>query len=204
MFLGFFLCSKLWIWSCTLDENIAQTPPCCRHRYPPLSCCHHIAPASSSRIFPYVLNRTYTKIYIFEKFMKLPFQRLVIHLKRSSYEWAMVISILVLRAVQKISECTTFNVWTVPTCRKLRLTWFLIRCNVNFVELLNIQNILLLALEVELNVDENNVFLWVDPKMSMNLILWFFGVSCCASLGSQGHHHLFTSECRGSNDESST
>jgi hypothetical protein len=71
----------------------------------------------------------------------------------------MAISILVLRAVQKISECTTFNVWTVPTCRKLRLTWFLIRCNVNFVELLNIQNILLLALEVELNVDENNVFL---------------------------------------------
>jgi hypothetical protein len=34
-----------------------------------------------------------------EKFMKLPFQRVVIDFKRSSYEWVMVISILALRAV---------------------------------------------------------------------------------------------------------
>jgi hypothetical protein len=63
------------------------------------------------------------------------------------------------------------------------------------------KNILLLASEVELNVYENNVFLWVDQKMSM--ILWFLGVSCCVSLGFQGHHHWFTSKCWGSNDESS-
>jgi len=71
--------------------------------------------------------------------MKLPFQRVVIHLKSSPNEGVMPVSLLVLRAVQKFSECTTFNVLAITACRNLRLTWFLIRWNGNFVELLNIQ-----------------------------------------------------------------
>ena len=74
-----------------------------------------------------------------EMFMKLPFQRVVIHLKPSPNEGVMPVSLLALRAVQKFSECTTFNVLAIPACRNLRLTWFLIRWNRNFVELLNIQ-----------------------------------------------------------------
>ena len=72
-------------------------------------------------------------------FMKLPFQRVVIHLKPSPNEGVMPVSLLALRAVQKFSECTTFNVLAIPACRNLRLTWFLIRWDGNFVELLNIQ-----------------------------------------------------------------
>ena len=74
-----------------------------------------------------------------EIFMKLSFQRVVIHLKPSPNEGVMPVSLLALRAVQKFSECTTFNVLAIPACRNLRLTWFLIRWNGNFVDLLNIQ-----------------------------------------------------------------
>ena len=72
-------------------------------------------------------------------FMKLPFQRVVIHLKPSPNEGVMPVSLLALHAVQKFSECTPFNVLAITACRNLRLTWFLIRWNGNFVELLNIQ-----------------------------------------------------------------
>jgi len=38
--------------------------------------------------------------------------------------------------------------------------------------LLNIKNILQFSSEVEQNIDDNNDFLGIDPKMSMMLILW--------------------------------
>jgi hypothetical protein len=91
--------------------------------------------------------------------MKLPFQRVVIRFKRSPNEGVMPVSLLALRAVQKFPECTTFNVLAIPACRNLRLTWFLICWDGNFVELLNIQNMLLFASEVEQNIDDNNDFL---------------------------------------------
>ena len=84
---------------------------------------------------------------------------MVIHLKPSPNEGVMSVSLLALRAVQKFLECTTFNVLAIPACKNLRLTWFLIRWNGNFVELLNIQNMLLFAYEVEMDIDENNIFL---------------------------------------------
>ena len=71
--------------------------------------------------------------------MKLPFKRVVIHLKPSPNEGVMPVLILALRAVQKFSECAPFNVLAITACRNLRLTWFLIRWNGNFVDLLNIQ-----------------------------------------------------------------
>ena len=74
-------------------------------------------------------------------FMKLPFQQVVIHLKPNPNERVMPVSLLALRADQKFSECTTFIVLAIPACRNLWLTWFLIRWDGNFVELLNIQKI---------------------------------------------------------------
>ena len=140
MSLGFFLCSKpLNFIMYILDENIAQAP---------LHCCHHhllylvlialllpllrgISPVYSTEHIP--------KYISIEMFMKLPFQRVVIHLKPSPNEGVMPVSLLALRAVQKFSECTPFNELAITACRNLRLIWFLIRWNGNFVEILNIQ-----------------------------------------------------------------
>jgi len=130
---------SLWILSCTLDENIAQARLHCYHRHLLylvlitllLPLLHGISPVYSTEHIP--------KYRSIEKFTKLPFQRVVIRFKRSPNEGVMPVSLLALRAVQKFSECTTFNVLAIPACRNLRLTWFLIRWDGNFVELLNIQ-----------------------------------------------------------------
>ena len=88
----------------------------------------------------FVESLLYTQQNIYQTTpVKLPFQWVVIHLKPSPNEGVMSVSLLALRAVQKILECTTFNVLDIPACRNLRLTWFLIHWNGNFVELLNIQ-----------------------------------------------------------------
>ena len=75
----------------------------------------------------------------------------------------MPVSLLALRAVQKFSECITFNVLAIPACRNLRLTWFLIHWDGNFVELLNMNR----SKDVDV------------------LDLVVFGASCCASLASK-------------------
>ena len=107
----------------------------------PLHCCHRhlfylvlialllpllhgISPVYSTEHIP--------KYRSIEMFMKLPFQP-------NPNERVMPVSLLALRAVQKFSECTPFNVLAIPACRNLRLTWFLIRWNGNFMEILNIQ-----------------------------------------------------------------
>ena len=56
-----------------------------------------------------------------------------------SNEWSFILNRVQTRELCPFSECTTFNVLAIPACRNLRLTWFLIRWNGNFVELLNIQ-----------------------------------------------------------------
>ena len=96
-----------------------------------LSLLRRISPVYSTEYIP-----KYSSI---ENIMKLPFQQVVIRFKRSSNEGVMPVSLLALCAVQKFSECTIFNVLAISACRNLRLTWFLIRWNWNFVKLLNIQ-----------------------------------------------------------------
>src|SRR6185312_6384215 len=81
----------------------------------------------------YTQQNIYQNIDLLNFFMKLPFQRVVIYLKPSPNEGVMPVSLLALRAVQKFSKCTTFNVLVIPACRNLRLTWFLIRWNRNFM-----------------------------------------------------------------------
>ena len=130
---------SLWILLCTLDENIAQAALHCCHRHLfylvlialLLPLLRGISPVYSTEHIP--------KYSTIENFMKLPFQRVVIRFKRSLNEGVMHVSLLALRAVQKFPECTTFNVLAIPACRNLWLTWFLIRWNGNFVELLNNQ-----------------------------------------------------------------
>ena len=55
------------------------------------------------------------------------------------------------------------------------------------------KNMLLFASEVEQNIDDNNDFLRIDPKMSMILILWS-SEHLVVHPWLQGHHHWFTSE----------
>ena len=104
--------------------------------------------------------------------------------KRESYDRFT----LALRAVQKISECTTFDVLAITFCRKVRLTSFLIRWNWNFMGLFNIQKYTAIFFEVEQNIDDNNDFLRIDPKMSMILILWS-SERLVVHPWLQGHHH---------------
>jgi hypothetical protein len=72
--------------------------------------------------FPCVHNKTYTKYCSIETFIKLPFQRVLIHLNRSPNEGVMAVLFLLLHAVQKISERATFGNSAIPACRNLRLT----------------------------------------------------------------------------------
>ena len=113
---------SLWILSCTLDESIAQAPLHCCHRHLLylvliallLPLLRGFSPASIIEHIP--------KYRSIEMFMKLPFQQVVFHLKPSPNKGVMPVSLLALRAVQKFSECTTFNVLAITACRNLRLT----------------------------------------------------------------------------------
>jgi hypothetical protein len=93
------------------------------HGFPPLSRIKHISKYSS-----------------IEKFMKLPFQCVVIHRKRSSNKGAM--SVLLQRCVLSKTDFSgrvALGDSGITACRNLWLSWFLICWNRNFMELLNIQ-----------------------------------------------------------------
>ena len=138
-----------------------------------------------------------------ENFMKLPFQRVVDHPKRSPNEWVMVVSILALRAVQKISECTTFNVLAIPTCRNLRLTWFLIRWNGNFVELLSIQKYSATCFwgQAECWWEQCLLVSWSEDVNELDLVVLWSVMLCIPRLSRSSS--WITSEYHGYNDESS-
>src|SRR6185312_11840588 len=122
-----------------LDESIAQAPLHCCHRHLLYLVLILLLMPLLHGISPVYSTEHIWKYRFIEILMKLPFQRVVIHLKPSPNEGVMPVSLLALRAVQKFSECTPFNVLAITACRNLRLTWFLIRWNGNFVDLLNIK-----------------------------------------------------------------
>jgi hypothetical protein len=72
-----------------------------------------------------------------EKFIKLPFQWVLIRLSRSPDEGAMVVS-LQHCLLSRISARATIGDSAIFTCRNLWLPWRLIRWNVDFLELLKI------------------------------------------------------------------
>jgi len=132
---GSFSAPSLWILSCTLDESIAQAPLHCCHRHLLYLVLIALLLPLLRGISPVYSTEHILKYISIEKFMKLTFQQVVIRFKRSPNEGVMLVSLLALRAVQKFLECTPFNVLAITACRNLRLTWFLIRWNGNFMEL---------------------------------------------------------------------
>jgi hypothetical protein len=97
---------------------------------------------------PVYITENIPKYCSIENFIKLPFQRVLIHLNRSPNEGAMAVLFPLLHAIQKISERAAFGNSAMPACRNLRLTWFLIRWKCNFMGLLISKEILLFSLEV--------------------------------------------------------
>jgi hypothetical protein len=92
------------------------------HRFPPLSRTEHIS-----------------KYRSIEKFMKLPFQRVVIHEKRSSTRELCPFYFSVVCCAKLISGCVALGDSGITACRNLRLSWFLICWNRNFMGLPKIQ-----------------------------------------------------------------
>jgi hypothetical protein len=67
-----------------------------------------------------------------EKFIKLPFKRVLIHLNRSPNEGAMAVS-LQHCLLSRISACATIGDSAISACRNLRLPCRLIRWSVDFM-----------------------------------------------------------------------
>jgi hypothetical protein len=86
-----------------------------------------------------------------EKFVKLPFQRVLIRLNRSLDEGAMAVS-LQHYLLSRISARATIGDSAISTCRNLRLHCRLIRWNVDFMELLKIQIYLIFSAEAHANI----------------------------------------------------
>jgi hypothetical protein len=148
------------------------------------------------------LFRGFSPVYIIEhipkycsieNFIKLHFERVLIHLSWSPNEGAMAVLFPLLHAVQKISERATFGNSAISACRNFQLTWFLVCWKRNFMGLLNIQRYPVVlpwgCAEIDANID----FLRIDPKMLTTLILWSLG-RYVASRSALSHLHCWTSE----------
>jgi hypothetical protein len=70
----------------------------------------------------------------------------------------------------------------ITSCRNLRLSWFLIGWNHNFMGLLNIKKIQCFPFETTHNFDETSGFLRIDPVMLMILVILSSRASCCTSV----------------------
>jgi hypothetical protein len=70
----------------------------------------------------------------------------------------------------------------ITACRDLRLLWFLICWNRNFMGLLNIKNIQCFSFDTMRNFDEIGGFLHIDPETLMILIILSSKASCCTSV----------------------
>jgi hypothetical protein len=79
-----------------------------------------------------------TKYSSIEKFIKLPFQRVLIRFNRSPNEGAMAVS-LQHCLLSRISACAIIGDSAISACRNLRLPFHFIRWNIDFMELLKIQ-----------------------------------------------------------------
>jgi hypothetical protein len=96
----------------------------------PLRCCHPHLHYLVLIVLLLPIFRGFSPVYTtehipkycsIENFIKLPFQRVLIHLNRSLNEGAMAISFSLLHAVQKISEHAIFGNSAISSCRNLRL-----------------------------------------------------------------------------------
>jgi hypothetical protein len=130
---------------------------------------------------PVYITEHIPKYCSIENFIKLPLQRVLIHLNRSPNEGVMAVLFPLLHAVQKISERATFGNSTIPAYRNLWLTWFLIRWKRNFMGLLNIQRYPVVLTWGCAEIDGNRNFVnWSDVD---DLDLVVFGALHRVSFG---------------------
>jgi hypothetical protein len=148
----------------------------------PLSYSHHLLAVTFSWISPLSRTEPIEKYSSIENFMKLPFQRVIIHRKRSSNKGAL--SVLLQRCVLSKTDFrrVVLGDSAIAACRNLRLSWFLICWNHNFMGLLNIQKYLVFHFETTQNSDEIGGFLRIDPETLMILIILSSRASCCTSV----------------------
>jgi hypothetical protein len=124
-----------------------------------------------------------------EKFIKLPFQRVLIWLNRSPNEGAMAVS-LQHCLLSRISACATIGDSAISACRNLRLPYRLIRWNVDFIasENPNISNCFLLRL-MQTSWWHHYPFVHRSRDVRVVFILKSFRAPCRASLGFKNHYH---------------
>jgi hypothetical protein len=135
---GFVLVLSFWISSCTHCGTIAPSSLYWHHVHLLylvviallLTLLHGFTPAPRTEHIP-----KYSSI---EKFIKLPFQRVLIRLNRSPNKRAMAV-LLQHCLLSRISARATIGDSAISACRNLRLPPRLIRWNVDFMELLKIQ-----------------------------------------------------------------
>jgi hypothetical protein len=146
--LGLCFVPNFWISSCVVQWKRCPSFSLLSSSPSPLSCSHRVLLPLFRGFPPLYITEHIQKYCSVKNFIKLPFQRVLIHLNRSPNEGAMAILFPLLHAVQKISERATFGNSAIPACRNLRLTWCLIRWKRNFMGLLVSKDILLFSLEV--------------------------------------------------------
>jgi hypothetical protein len=122
----------------------------------PLSCSHHLLTVSLSEISPLSITEHISKYSSIEKFMKLPFQL-----------WSFIENGVQTRELcpfyfsaascpKLMSGRVALGDSGITACRNLRLSWFLICWNLNFMGNLNIQKYLLFSLR-------DHTDFWWDP-----------------------------------------
>jgi hypothetical protein len=135
---GFVLVLSFWISSCTCCETVAPSSPYWHHVHLLylvviallLTLLRGFNPASRTEYIP--------KYNSIENFIKLPFQQVLIHLNRSLDGGAMAVS-LQHCFLSRISARATIGDSAISACKNVRLPCRLIRCNIDFMELLRIQ-----------------------------------------------------------------
>ena len=148
---GFVLVLSFWISSCTCCETVAPSSLYWHHVHLLylvviallLPLLRGFTPASRTEHIP--------KYSCIEKFIKLPFQRVLIRLNRSPNEGAMAVS-LQYCLLSRISARATFGDSAISACRNLWLPCRLIRWNIDFMGLLKIQIYLMLSAEAHANI----------------------------------------------------
>jgi hypothetical protein len=135
---GFVLVLSFRISSCTCCGTVAPSSIC-------YHCVHLLYLVVIALLLP--LFRRFTPAYrtehipkysSIEKFIKLPFQRVLIRFNRSPNEGAMAVS-LQHCLLSRNSACATIGDSAISACRNLGLPCRLIRWSVDFMQLLKIQ-----------------------------------------------------------------
>jgi hypothetical protein len=106
-----------------------------------------------------------------EKFIKLPFQRVLIRLNRSPKEGAMAVSLQ--HCLLSISACATIGDSAISACRNLRLPCRLICWSIDFMQHLKIQIYLIVFCWGSCKYRDDIVILSsIDPEMCVWSSSW--------------------------------